>query len=269
MTAIARLRCWWRFGYCSGSSGEHGGRSRRGMVAVVPLFFKQNIGLPFLLVVGVGVWGLALVGLRRVWMTVLAGIAVGLAMALAVMHWTVGIGNYIQWTVRFPAQRRIPSLSAMVAIYTDASLIWTIPCVVAGLVLCRLKAGWARMLGFGLVAGPFVWTVVTLFWTNDAEDRASSLLEVWPLVILLAAVVGVVGLWRRVREGGNLELSAMSFSADSLGGAVVPFFLLAAVNGAFLSQQLWGSSYATWPMLLLLIAGLIGAAGFERRWMAG
>jgi hypothetical protein len=63
----------------------------------------------------------------------------------------------------------------------------------------------------------------------------------------------------------------MSFSANSQGGlarAVVPFFLLAAINGAFLSQQLWGSTYATWPMLLLLIAGLIGAVDFEKRWMA-
>jgi hypothetical protein len=146
-----------------------------GMAAVVPLFFKQNIGLPFLLVAGLGVSGLVFAGSRRVWLTVRTGTAVGLAVAAAVMHWTVGIGNYIQWTVRFPAQRRIPSLGAMLGIYTDASLVWTIPCVVAGVVLWRLKAGWARVLGFGLVVAPFAWTIVTLFRSQDAEDRALSL----------------------------------------------------------------------------------------------
>ena len=238
-----------------------------GMAAVAPLFFKQNIGLPFLLMVGLGVLGLVFVVSRRVWLAVLAGVTAGVAMATAVMHWTVGIGNYIQWTVRFPAQRRIPSLGAMVGIYREGSLEWTIPCVVAGVVLCKLKAGWARALGVGLLATPFAWTIVALFRTTDAEERASSLLALWPLVILLAAVVALYGVLLRVKKGGIPELSALSFSASSQG-ALVPFFLLVAINGTFLSQQLWGSTYATWPMLLLLIAGLIGAAGFRERWMA-
>lgn len=233
-----------------------------GMASVVPLFFKQNIGLPFLLAVGFGVLALLFAGSRRVWLPVFVGIGIGLAAATAVMHWTAGIGNYLQWTVRFPAERRIPSLGAMVGIYTDASLFWTIPCVVAGVGLWRRKALWGRVLGVGLVTAPFIWTIVTLFRTNDAEDRASSLLEIWPLVILLAAAVGVY----RVAKGGNRELSAMSCSAYSQGA--VTFGLLAAINGAFLSQQVWGSSYATWPLLLLLTAGLIGAARFQERWVA-
>ena len=239
-----------------------------GMAAVVPLFFKQNIGLPFLLIVGLATLGLAFVGSRRIWVRVLAGTAMGLVTAAVLMHWTVGIGNYVQWTVRFPAQRRLPSFGAMVGIYRDPSLLCTVPCVIAGVVLCRLKAAWTRWLGFGLLAAPFVWTVVVLFLTNDAEDRASALLELWPLVILLATLVGVVGLWHGNGKDGILELSAMSYSANS-EGALVVFFLLAAINGAFLSQQLWGSTYATWPLLLLLIAGLIRAAGFENRWLAG
>jgi hypothetical protein len=33
--------------------------------------------------------------------------------------------------------------------------------------------------------------------------------------------------------------------------------LLATIHGTFLSQQLWGSTYAIWPLLTLLIAGLV------------
>jgi hypothetical protein len=33
--------------------------------------------------------------------------------------------------------------------------------------------------------------------------------------------------------------------------------LLATIHGAFLSQQLWGSTYAIWPLLMLLIAAML------------
>jgi hypothetical protein len=35
-------------------------------------------------------------------------------------------------------------------------------------------------------------------------------------------------------------------------GRLIPVFMLAAIHGTFLSQQLWGSTYALWPFLLLL-----------------
>jgi hypothetical protein len=33
--------------------------------------------------------------------------------------------------------------------------------------------------------------------------------------------------------------------------------LFATVQGAFLSQQLWGSTYAIWPLLMILLAGVL------------
>jgi hypothetical protein len=35
----------------------------------------------------------------------------------------------------------------------------------------------------------------------------------------------------------------------------LPFVLIGTIHGAFLSQQLWGSTYALWSLLLILIAG--------------
>ncbi len=119
----------------------------------------------------------------------------------------------------------------------------------AGLVLLRtVRARWG---GLCLLAAPFLWPLAALFQTNDADDRASALLALWPLILVVATVVAV----NELRHG--LELQRL-----------IPIFLLAAIHGAFLSQQLWGSTYATWPLFILLIAGLIAAARWERRWMA-
>jgi len=35
---------------------------------------------------------------------------------------------------------------------------------------------------------------------------------------------------------------------------LIPFFILAAIHGTLLSQQLWGSTYALWPLLMVLVA---------------
>jgi hypothetical protein len=38
---------------------------------------------------------------------------------------------------------------------------------------------------------------------------------------------------------------------------VLPFVLIGTIHGAFLSQQLWGSTYAIWPLLMLLLADTV------------
>jgi hypothetical protein len=37
----------------------------------------------------------------------------------------------------------------------------------------------------------------------------------------------------------------------------LPLVLLAAIHGTFMSQQLWGSTYAIWPLLALLVAEML------------
>jgi hypothetical protein len=37
----------------------------------------------------------------------------------------------------------------------------------------------------------------------------------------------------------------------------IPILILAAIHGTFLSQQLWGSTYAIWPLLVLLVAEMM------------
>jgi hypothetical protein len=243
--------------------GGHIFPSLTGAALVLPLFFKQNIGLPFLVVAVASVLLLLLVRLlrqeqnapdipdtRRL-LAVLAGVVASLLAAGLLLHLTVGLGNYLHWTIQFAAQRRLPGLRDMLGVYQEPSLFWMLPCIAAGILLLRGGMGrlqwhsrWSRLLAFVLLAALFLWTLAQLFFSDDADDRADSLLALWPLLLALSIALTLWNLWRRpgIRS-------------------VIPLLALAAIHGAFLSQQLWGSTYATWPLLILLIAELIAFAG--------
>lgn len=235
-----------------------------GAALVLPLFFKQNIGLPFLLAALAIVSALlALQLLRRSkassdspcardLATVLAGAFVALLAAVTVLQLTVGLGNYIHWTIRFASERRLPGVKEMLAVYAEPSLLWWLPCVAVGMLLLRsrfAKGLWARLVALGLCTAPFLWTSFSLYLSTDSDDRAGSLLVLWPLLLVLAGLLALVNLRR-----------------DPTLRGLVPWLLLAAINGTLLSQQLWGSTYAIWPLLILLIAAmLVIVDGFKPR----
>ncbi len=226
-----------------------------GAATVPPVFFKQNMGLPFLAAAGAGVFLLLILefvkarsirrALRSQSALVLAGMAFALSLALAAIAGTAGIGNYLHWTVQFAAQRRLPGLSLMLSVYREPSLMWTLPALGAGLALCctrLMQRRWARVAALCLMAAPPAGTLLFLLIHNDAEERADNLLALWPLLLLAGFVVAAFEL----RRGVTL-------------GRLMPFFVLAAIHGTFLSQQLWGSTYAVWPLLIVLVAQTLAA----------
>jgi hypothetical protein len=75
---------------------------------------------------------------------------------------------------------------------------------------------------------------------DDADERGDSLLALWPLLLILSGTLTLFNLSRK------LSLRTL-----------LPVFVLVAINGTLLSQQLWGSTYAIWPLLILLIAEMI------------
>jgi hypothetical protein len=247
-----------------GVAGSRGARAdvfalATGAALVVPLFFKQNMGLPFLAAAGGAVllvpasrWlqrGAApkKTSGSRALILVLAGAAGSLVIALLVLHWTAGIGNYLHWTIGFAAQRRLPGSDAILGVYRDSSLKWTLPSVAAGLILLRLGRGrthWMQIPALALLAAPFLFTLASLAMYDDADDRATILLALWPLFLLLALALALGSLWVRRRDLDPRVL--------------LPLVLLAAIHGAFLSQQVWGSTYAIWPLLALLLAEVLG-----------
>jgi hypothetical protein len=223
-----------------------------------PLFFKQNIGLPFLAVsVGAILLLLGLAFLRRqnrsaphlelrTLSAVLAGVAATLSAALLLIHFTVGLGNYLHWTIQFAAQRRLPGFSEMLGVYRDPQLLWTLPSVAAGLIILRTgfaKARWAQIAALALMAAPFIYTLSSLLIYDDADERGDTLLALWPKLLILASALALFNL---IKQRRNLTLRTF-----------LPIILLVAINGTLMSQQLWGSTYAIWPLLILLAADQI------------
>ena len=185
----------------------------------------------------------------------IAGAAAALALALELIHLTAGVTNYWHWTVQFAATRRLPPLADLLAMYDDPQQLWRIAAFLGGALLLSLNYKgrpalvWLSIL---LLSSPFLWTVIALWIESDSSDRAEELLDLWPFLLVVSLASALAAAVWSFRP--NLSWSAGS-SPDGIA-LVLPFVLIATVHGAFLSQQVWGSTYALWPLFMLLCAGI-------------
>ena len=220
-----------------------------GIVLVIPLFVKQNTGLAFLATAAIAI---ILLMAREAWLRqrissyawLLSGMATGIGGAALLIHFAVGMKNYWHWTIQFAASRRLPQLSEMFAPYQNPLLLlWFAAFAGGAFLLWRNRRG-SRRLSFlcvALMAAPFAWAVLYLLVEEDPSERAERLLGLWPVVLIVSLVFAM---WE-VRKGPSVA-------------RFLPFILIGTIQGAFLSQQLWGSTYAIWPLLMILLAGVLG-----------
>ncbi len=216
-----------------------------GIALVIPLFVKQNTGLAYLGAGAALLLGVTLVErLRhrpvRAFVLTLAGAAVTLVVALLLIRRTAGFRNYWHWTIQFAAQRRTPARAEMLGIYAGKTILLWLGFVAVGVVLLWLTRQRKRvftLLASLLIAAPFIWPALYLLRDSDASERADRLLAVWPVLLIFSLIVAVVTIKRR--RGASLAL---------------PLIVIAAIHGAFMSQQLWGSTYAIWPLFMILLA---------------
>ena len=243
-----------------------------GSLLVIPLFIKQNIGMAYL-----GSWLLILAVLvviaiwrkqpLRGYVSLIVGSVLGLGIAAAIVEWWVGLATYKYWTWDFARMRRTPSAADMLSVYQDPLFAAWLACLLVGALLfwfCGrkhdsdaalqepdstnleqksngdLQSRIFRPLSILLMAVPFIWPVVYLFIDEDASERGERLANVWP-VVLAASIVLCIFSFRRLTGIRRL----------------MPFVLVATAHGVFLSQQLWGSTYGIWPMLVILIALIV------------
>lgn len=230
-----------------------------GAAAVLPLFFKQNIGLAFLAAVVFLVFLLLLANKfaptrpgPRALVLVLAGAATALTLALLALHRIAGIGNYLHWTLGFAAHRRMPGLAAMASIYTDRFLPLALASLLAGVLLLRgpltrhgwTATAWARRAAFLLLAAPLLFPLAALALCEGSETRGDCFLALFPVLLVLCGLLTLARL-RALRTGLTLA-------------ALLPLTALAAAHGTLMSQQLWGSTYALWPIFFYLLAEVLG-----------
>ncbi|MEP6789393.1 MAG: hypothetical protein ABJB40_13225, partial [Acidobacteriota bacterium] len=231
-----------------------------GVLLVVPLFVKQNIGLAFLggtglallIMIAAGLWRKTSVG---PYLMLLGGSVIGLGVALLIINYTVGIENYKYWTLTFAAMRRTPSLTEMLSVYADWMLALWVAIFLLGAFLMRQNAGvkrWPSVLSVLLMAVPFVWPIVYLFIDTDASERAERLVGLWPLIFIASFALAYIFVRR---------LSGIA--------AALPFILIATAHGVFLSQQLWGSTYGIWPLLIILIGFVLVLLFEPEEWKSG
>jgi 4-amino-4-deoxy-L-arabinose transferase-like glycosyltransferase len=221
-----------------------------GILIVVPLFVKQNIGIAFIGSIGLGLLILVAVDRWRKlpirgYLFIIAGIVVGLVLGVLIIHAWVGLDNYKYWTWDFATSRRTPSAADMISVYQDPLLpIWAASLALGALLLWLNKNGskLLSVLGVVLAALPFVWPAIYLLVDTDGSERAERLANVWPVVLI-----------------GSLVLSALAARRLTGVSRILPFILVCTAHGVFLSQQLWGSTYGIWPVFVLLV-GLIVVA---------
>jgi hypothetical protein len=170
-------------------------------------------------------------------------VLLGVGAIVAVIAVVFGLGNYVQWTIRYAAERRLPPLARQFAIYDDPTLWWWL--AVAGTAIFVRRARW-------LIAVPWLWSEWRLFVSDDPLEPEVNFLRLWPLVMALALVVTLVNAGRA--SARRAYASASHETGQLEAHWTFPLFVLAAIHGAFLSQSTWGSTYGIWPLLVLLLA---------------
>ncbi len=220
-----------------------------GIALVIPLFVKQNTGLAFL--AAVAVFMIAVLVIERLrqrpvrsFALVLSGAALGLTVGVSLIQLTAGLKNYWHWTIQFAAARRTPARGEMLGIYADKMILVWIAFIAVGAIFLWLSSRGSRqrsrsklLLSALLIAVPFIWPAIYLLREHDSSERADRLLAIWPVLLICSFVVAMTSIKRR--RGISL---------------VLPFIIIAAIHGAFMSQQLWGSTYAIWPLFVILLA---------------
>jgi MFS family permease len=229
-----------------------------GASLVIPLFVKQNTGLAFFVSAGLALAALMTIEIFRRrpvrrYACALAGAIAGLALALLLTHLFAGLKNYWHWTIEFAAARRTPARREMLAIYQGKILLLWLAIFAAGAILLWFRGRGQRVPALAsalFMSAPFAWPAIYLLRDQDASEQADRLIGVWPVLLIVAFVLAVASIKRR--------------SGIAL---VLPFILIAAVNGNFMSQQLWGSTYAVWPLFMILFASMIaGLASLLKSW---
>jgi len=217
-----------------------------GMLLVVPVFVKQNLGLSFFVLCHFGLLlMLVLNGFRRDqalgYFKIVLGSACGLIAALTIIHLTGGISNYLQWTYFFAKARRMPSLGSQLHLYVSRTLwVWMFFFLAGSLLLAKIRTAYHRTIGVSFWLVPFVWASLLTIKRSGTYSTGGKLLHLWPVLLFSSTLWLVVDLSRDHKLKSFLTM--------------LPLVILGVAHASFLAEGLWGSTFGIWPLFFLLLA---------------
>ena len=92
----------------------------------------------------------------------------------------------------------------MLAVYLDPNLLWTLPCIVAALLLLRSSLSEGAMGAnrrYSLSSAcALSFTLCSLLLYDDADERGDCLLSLWPLLLILSAALASPCMFRLRRD---------------------------------------------------------------------
>jgi hypothetical protein len=209
-----------------------------GVLLVVPIFFKQNIGVAGF----AAVQGSLLVSAvrhpveRRPYAAYVAGSVLGILGAVALIQAWVGVRLYYYWTVTYAMQKRPFSARRIFFIYENWRTWLALACAACGVVV-SVQPGrprWLRRFALLLAALPFAYASFKVFSRTLAWE--SQYFWAIPLV------------------GGSAAGIAEYFGARGRFESTMPVVAAAVAHGSFMSQGVGGSSYGVWPFLTIALA---------------
>lgn len=211
-----------------------------GMLLVVPMFIKQNLGVPYFLLVHATFLTQFLEGsraARRRWAFVALGSLIGLTTAIALIAFTVGVGNYLHWTVEF-AGNRLPSGIPGFDGYTYPQTRWAVAAIVGAVLLLR----YTKHAVFAVVAAALLAVIPgRIVFDSQYVGIDDGVLKAWPVVIAMSCLLVLPGLFSRRPTFEDL----------------LPFVVAGVTHGSYLSQGLAGSTYGLWPFVLIAFACVV------------
>ena len=205
-----------------------------GALLPVPILVKQNTGLAFFALMLLAVASTLVRGRPRALMALAAGALATFAVGSLILQLTAGLDNVARWTVTFAAGRLSTSAPPLGWLANPAALGFA-TLSLAGYAALRLLRGRKAIVVAG-IAITYPYVLVTLL-SFIAPERA-PILAVWPLAAVLSCVAGTVSMMRG--DGGFAPL--------------LPFVCVGVATASFLSQDVYGSSYALWPLLVIACA---------------
>jgi hypothetical protein len=227
-----------------------------GMLSTGAFFFKQTVGLVFILLIFGIYFGQVLVSRSRKSVTEIFMLLLGQGIPLLLFSLWLSTNNvfsgFIYQTWQFPSMAREPGKTLSILITDYRSAITVLLPIVIGILssffivfasskMAKKYSGSVKN-SILILAGIF-WIAGLIYFTSafSANTRV-GITVIWTLVMGITFVASLLHLYICMQKNKEIKV------------ALLPFMIMVTLHAGFLSQAIAGSHYGMWPLLFTLLA---------------